>query len=162
MWINKNIPKTILYTTFSFNEIETDLIKKMIKNLDSKKSGIFGNISANCLQVVSDISYILVWLEWWSSTQDKDWKFPSELKLADVIPAFKQEDSTLVENYNPISLYVNFLQVFWQNYLYAWSNYHLLSLWIQENTQTALSPLIEKWKQIIDDIVRLMALLFLS
>ena len=134
----------------------------MIKNLDSKKSGIFGNISANCLQVVSDISYILVWLEWRSSTQDKDWKFPSELKLADVIPAFKQEDSTLVENYNPISLYVNFLQVFWQNYLYARSNYHLLSLWIQENTQTALSPLIEKWKQIIDDIVRLMALLFLS
>ena len=117
----------------------------MIKNLDSRKSGIFGNISANCLQVVSDISYILVWLEWWSSTQDKDWKFPSELKLADVIPAFKQEDSTLVENYNPISLYVNFLQVFWENYLYAWSNYHLwmiiypLSL-IFVNTGKVLTP----------------------
>ena len=35
-----------------------------------------------------------------------------ELKLADVIPVFKQADTTLVENYNPISLYVNFLQVF--------------------------------------------------
>ena len=33
-----------------------------------------------------------------------DLKFPSELKLADVVPAFKKEDSTLVENYRPISL----------------------------------------------------------
>ena len=32
--INKNIPKT---TTFNFNEIGSDLIKKMINNLDSKK-----------------------------------------------------------------------------------------------------------------------------
>ena len=62
--INKNIPKTILYTTFSFNEIETDLIKKMIKNLDSKKSGIFGNISANCLQVVSDTLSLTYWFGW--------------------------------------------------------------------------------------------------
>ena len=29
----------------------------------------------------------------------KDLKFPSDLKLADVVPAFKKEDSTLVETY---------------------------------------------------------------
>ena len=33
----------------------------------------------------------------------KDLKFSSELKLADIVPAFKKEDSTLNENYRPIS-----------------------------------------------------------
>ena len=51
--INENIPKT---KTFSFDETETDSIKKTIDNLDSKKSGIFGGIPANCLKCVSGIS----------------------------------------------------------------------------------------------------------
>ena len=53
MNINKNIPKT---TTFSFDEIETGSVTKMIDNLDSTKSGTFGEIPANCLKVVSNIS----------------------------------------------------------------------------------------------------------
>ena len=53
MNINKNIPKT---TTFSFDETETDSIKKIIDNLDSRKSGIFGGIPANCLKGISGIS----------------------------------------------------------------------------------------------------------
>ena len=51
--INENIPKTI---TFSFDETETDSVKKIIDNLDSRKSGISGGIPANCLKCVSDIS----------------------------------------------------------------------------------------------------------
>ena len=51
--INKNIPKT---TTFRFDQTETDSIKKIIGNLDSRKSGLFGGIPANYLQGVSDIS----------------------------------------------------------------------------------------------------------
>ena len=53
MNVNKNIPKT---TTFSFDKIDTDSVKKMIDNLDSRKSGTFGGILANCLKAVSDIS----------------------------------------------------------------------------------------------------------
>ena len=69
------------------------------------------------LEISQPIAYKLfqISLTYWFGWNDevhKDGKFPSELKLADVIPAFKQEDSTLVENYNPINLYVNFLQVF--------------------------------------------------
>ena len=98
--INENIPKT---TTFSFYETETDSIKKIIDNLDSRKSGIFGGIPANCLKGVSDISAKFLHTVW-NDEVLKDLKFPSELKLADVVPAFKKEDSTLVENYRPISL----------------------------------------------------------
>ena len=52
MNLNKNIPKT---TTFSFDEIETDLIKKITDNLDSRKSETFGG-TANSLKGVSNIS----------------------------------------------------------------------------------------------------------
>lgn len=34
----------------------------------------------------------------------KDLSFPSELKLVDVVSAFKKEDSILVKNYGPVSL----------------------------------------------------------
>ena len=38
----------------------------------------------------------------WSDEVLKGLKFPSELKLADVVPAFIKEDSTLAEIYRPI------------------------------------------------------------
>ena len=98
MNVNKNIPKT---TTFSFDKIDTDSVKKMIDNLDSRKSGTFGGILANCLKAVSDISAKVLQTVWNDEVLN-DSKFPSELELADVVPAFKKEDSTLVENYRPI------------------------------------------------------------
>ena len=90
-------------TIFSFDGIETDSINKMIDNLDSRKSGTFGVIPGNCLKGVSDISAKFLNTVW-NDEVLKDLKFPTELKLADVVPAFKKEDSTLVENYTPISL----------------------------------------------------------
>ena len=75
----------------------------MIDNLDSRKSGTFGGIPDNYLKGVSDISAKFS-CTIWNDEVLKDLKFPSELKLADVVPAFKKEDSTLVENYRPISL----------------------------------------------------------
>ena len=98
MNVNKNIPKT---ATFSFDKIDTDSVKKMIDNLDSRKSGTFGRVPANCLKAVSDITAKVLQTVW-NDEVLKDSKFPSELELADVVPAFKKEDSTLVENYRPI------------------------------------------------------------
>ena len=82
--INRNIQKD---ATFSFDEIETDSIKKMIDNLDSGKSGTFGGIPANCLKGASDISAKFLHTVW-NDEVLKDLKFHSELKLADVVPAF--------------------------------------------------------------------------
>ena len=57
--INKNISKT---TTFSFDETETDSIKKMIDNLDSRNTGTFGRIPADCLKVfqISLLSFYIL------------------------------------------------------------------------------------------------------
>ena len=72
----------------------------MTDNLDSRKSETFGGILANCLTGVSDISAKFSHTVW-NNEVLKDLKFPSELRLADVVPAFKTDDSTLVENYRP-------------------------------------------------------------
>ena len=84
MNINKNIPKS---ATFSFVEIETDSIKELIESLDSRKSEIFGGMPANWLKGVSDISAKFLHTVW-NDEILKDLKFPSELKLADVVSAF--------------------------------------------------------------------------
>ena len=104
--INKNIPKT---TTFNFNEIGSDSIRKMINNLDSKKSGAFGGIPVNCLKGVSEISVEFLNNAW---NVLKDLKFPSELKLVDVVQVFKKEDPTLVKNYRPIILLPTISKIF--------------------------------------------------
>ena len=152
--ISENIPKT---TTFSFYETETDSIKKIIDNLDSRKSGIFGGIPANCLKGVSDISAKFLHTVW-NDEVLTDLKFPSELKLADVVPAFKKEDSTLVENYRPISLLPIISKIFERimlnqitTYMNEYLSRYLCGYRKGFNTQTALSSLIEKWKQIIDN-----------
>ena len=105
--INENIPTPV---TFSFDEIENDSIKKMIYNLDSRKSGTFGGIPVNCLKGVPDISAKSLHTPW-NDEVLKDIKFPSELKLPDVVLTFEKEDSTLLENYRPVSL-ANYLQDF--------------------------------------------------
>ena len=62
----------------------------MINNLDSKKSGTFGGIPVNCLKGVLEISAEFL-NNVWNDEVLKDLKFPSELKLADVVPVFKKE-----------------------------------------------------------------------
>ena len=98
--INKNIPKT---TNFEFSQIAIKSIKKMIDNLDSSKGGTFGGIPTNCLKGVSDVSATFL-----NSAGNnevlKGLKFASGLKLADIVPVFKKDDSTLVKNYRPVSL----------------------------------------------------------
>ena len=151
--INKNIPKT---TTFNFDEIGSDSIKKMINNLDSKKSGTFGGIPVNCLKGVSEISAEFL-NNVWNDEVLKDLKFPSELKLADVVPVFKQEDPTLAKNYRPISLLPTISKIFervMQNQITTYMNEYLSPYLCGYrkgfSAQTALSFLIEKWKKIID------------
>ena len=87
MKINKNIPKS---TTFSFDKIESDLINKIIDKLDSRKRRLFGGILDNCLTGVSVITAKFLHTVW-NDEVFKDSKFPSELKLADAVPAFKQD-----------------------------------------------------------------------
>ena len=89
--VNQNIPKT---TNFEFSQVDIDSIKKMIDNLDSSKSGTFGGIPTNCLKGVSDISAKFL-NSVWNNEVLKDLKFASGLKLADIVPVFKNSSKKL-------------------------------------------------------------------
>ena len=129
----------------------------MIDNLDLWKSGTFQEISANLLKEVSDICAMFLHTVWNDEVR-KDWKFPSELKLSDVVPAFKKEDSTLVKNDRPISLLPIIYKIFERimlNQITTYMNEYVFSHCCGNKkgikNQTAPSSLIEKSEQIIDN-----------
>ena len=133
-----NIPKT---TTFSFEEIETDSVKKMTASLDTGKSGTFGGIQVNCLKDVWDILAKFLH-SFWNDEVFKNSKFSGELRLTDAVPAFKKENSTLVENYRPISLLLIISNIFERtmvNQITTYMNEYLSHLWIQEKFNTKIA-----------------------
>ena len=121
----------------------------MIDNLDSTKSGTFGGIPTNCLKGVSDIS--AKFLNSVSNNEVlKDLNFDNGLKLADIVPVFKKDDSTLVKNYRPVSLLPIISNIFERimlnqvtDYMNEYLSPHLCSYRKGFSTQTALSSLIE-------------------
>ena len=128
----------------------------MIDNLDSSKSRTFGGIPTNCLKGVSDVSAKFL-NSVWNNEVLKDLKFASGLKLADTVPVFKKDDSTLVKNYRPVSFLPVISKVFERimlNQITAYMNEylspHLCGYRKGFSTQTALPSLIKKWKQILD------------
>ena len=128
----------------------------MIDNLDSSKSGTFGGIPTNCLKGVSDISATFL-NSVWNNEVLKDQVFSSALNNADIVPVYKKDDSTLVKNYRPVSLLPIISKVFERimlNQVTAYMNEylspHLCGYRKGFSTQTALTSLIEKWKQILD------------
>ena len=148
--INKNIPKT---TNFEFSQVHIDSIQKMI---DNEKSGTFEGIPTNCLKGVSDISAKFL-NSVWNNEVLKDLNFANGLKLADIVPVFKKDDSTLVKNYSPVSLLPIISKIFERimlNQVTAYMNEylspHLCGYRKGFSMQTALSSLIEKWKQVSD------------
>ena len=48
----------------------------------------------------------------WNTEIIKNKIFPTNLKVADISPIFKKEDSTLVKNYRPISVLPVVLKIF--------------------------------------------------
>ena len=99
MLINENIN---VQQSFQFSKITPEEVLSEINYLDNKKVGSCKNIPTKILKETSEIN---------SQHLDKIWNeqvirsenLPYELKLADIIPIFKKEESTLAKNYRPVS-----------------------------------------------------------
>ena len=120
-----------------------------------KKSGTFGGIPTNCLKGVSDIS-AKFFNSVWNNEVLKDLNFANGLKLAHIVPVFKKDDSTLAKNYRPVSLLPITSKIFERimlnqvtDYMNEYLSCHLCGYRKGFSMQTALSSLIEKWKQIL-------------
>ena len=140
---------------FFFMEVNFSDIFKETSSLNSKKQGTKDEIPAKCLKTAcsESPSYLTkVWNEMLTENS-----FPQNLKLADVVPVFKKCDPTCAKNYRPISALPTVSKVFERlmhdqitTYMDAHLSKHLCKYRKGFNTQTALLPLIGKWKSILD------------
>ena len=98
------------HSRFTFNLITEENIKIIIKNLNSKPSAGYDDISSIILKksepvLAKPISLIL-------NQSLTTGIFPSKLKLSKVVLIYKKDDVHLVENYRPISLLPTISKVF--------------------------------------------------
>ena len=88
---------------FSFKDINETDIQKDISNLNSKKAWTFENIPTKVLKELSELCNTVLKNIWNYETLGTKY-FSDNLKLADITPACKKKDPTLVENYRPASV----------------------------------------------------------
>ena len=74
-----------------------------MKNLDNKKNDNFKNIPSNHMKDVSEVTVPCL-TNIWNTHIKSEQTFPVNLKLADINPVFKKEDSILTKNYRPVSV----------------------------------------------------------
>ena len=143
-------------SSLKFNSVSELDVKKEILNLSSKKATRKGDIPAKILK--NSINTYLSELTILINNCLKEGVFPDDLKLADITPIFKKEDSLNKENYRPISILSHLSKVF-ERILYKqidsfmknkFSPY-LCGFRKNHNAQYSLLKMIENWKKQLDN-----------
>lgn len=139
---------------FEFPHIEPLEVFKVISGLDSFKSNS-GPIPAKVLKLAAE--ECCVPLTDCINALINDGVFPDELKLADVIPVHKRDETTCKENYRPISLLPILSKVLERilashmgNYMEKKLSNLLCGFRSNHSTQHALFRLIQKWQSCLD------------
>ena len=87
---------------FTFNEMTNFDFEREIFKLDPKKADLQGDIPEKMLIKTYDI--ISNYLSEYYNRAKQEHKYPTSLKIADVIPIHKKDDKTLAKNHRPVSL----------------------------------------------------------
>ena len=88
--------------TFAFTQISSTDISKILSNFTPKSSVGHDNLS---MKLIKGIGYSLALpLALIINQSFNTGIFPDKLKLAKVLPLFKKDDKTILDNYRPISL----------------------------------------------------------
>ena len=142
---------------FYFSNTEVSDILKETTALNNKKNGTFGNIPTKLLKEVSDICAPAL-NDIWNNEIITQKCFPNNLKLADMTPVFKKEDTSLLKKYRPVSvlpvvskIYERIMQKQILEYIDKHLSPHLCGYRKGYSTQTALISMLEKWKLSIDN-----------
>ena len=125
-------------SSLTFNSVSELDVKKEILNLSSKKATRKGDIPAKILK--SSINAYLSELTILINNCLKKGVFPEDLKLADITPILKKEDSLNKENYRPVD---SFMKSKFSPYLYGFRKNH--------NAQYSLLKMTENWKKQLDN-----------
>ena len=142
---------------FYFSNTEVSDILKETTALNNKENGTFGNIPTKLLKEVSDICLPAL-NDIWNKEIITQESFPNNLKLADVTPVFKKEDSSLLKNYRPVSvlptvskIYEKIMQKQTLEYIDKHLPPHLCRYRKGYSTQMPLISILEKLKLCIDN-----------
>ena len=86
----------------NFNDVNDEIIPNIINKLPNKNSCGYDNLSTKIIKPLKDslIKPLTLIINQILNTG----VFPSQLKIAKVIPIFKKDDNKLFNNYRPISL----------------------------------------------------------
>ena len=135
-------------SSLKFNSVSELDVKKEIFNLSSKKVDIPANILKISINgYLSELTILI-------NNCLKEGVFPNDLKLADIKPIFKMEDSLNKENYRPASILPHLSKVF-ERILYKQINSfmknkfssYLCGFRKNNNAQYSLLKMIENWKK---------------
>ena len=91
---------------FNFNKVDREEVFKEIIGLDASKASQDTNVSTKNIKETADLSLHTV-----NVSFDND-DFPTFLKNANIIPAFKKGSKNLKDNYIPISILKNISKVY--------------------------------------------------
>ena len=105
--IKEVLPKS---SVFHFTaSSETNILDK-INSLNTKKPTTLNNIPANFLVATSDI--ISPFIAKLDNEDKSNSEFPDPLKMADIRPIHKKDETTLKENYRPVSILPSISKIF--------------------------------------------------
>ena len=107
--IHETFPK-IISGGFHFEQVSNDIVRKEIRNLNVKKSSMYGSIPASILK--QSVDAYLPYLKGTTNYSLRENTFPEELKRSEVIPLYKKLDPLKKENYRPVILLPHVSKVF--------------------------------------------------
>ena len=153
--VRKIKEKIKIENEFSFTTTTTTDIMQEINKLDSNKTTAHGDIPVKILKICSDI--VSPHLNDIYDNIVKLNEFPNSLKLADVTPAHKKDDTTNKTNYRPVSILPTISKIFERDmfnqifeYIEQYLSPYLCGFRKHYNTQNCLMVMIEKWKKALD------------
>ena len=141
---------------FTFKDMSSLDLEREILKLDPKKANLQDDIPTKILIKTYDI--ISNYLSEYYNKAKQEHKYPTSLKMADVIPIHKKNEKTLAENYRPVSLIpvvsklfernmyteiINFIENSLSPFLFGFRKGH--------STEQCLVVMLEAWKKALDD-----------
>ena len=141
--------------TFNFSTTNEGDILMKLKNLNIKKPTTFNNIPAKILSENKDICSPHINKIFNDSILSCT--FPGPLKLADITPAHKKNETTKMDNYRPVSILPTVSKIFERSMydqIYAYMDNHLSHFLCGfrkgYSTQHCLMIMLEKWRKALD------------
>ena len=140
---------------FKFSEITVNNINEEIENLDPLKASIKDDLPAKILIKCKDI--VSEHLTKIYNDSKNICCFPKALKLADVTPIHKKEETTLMKNYRPVSLLPVVSKLFERNmynqimtYIDGFLSPYLFGFRKGHSAEQCLTVMLEQWKKALD------------